>query len=134
MYPKSIRISEQGVEENGMAAPRAALLLTATTLRLKTSPPLPVFSWKTHGHSAAPRPESAEAALPGDNPLLHSAPFSQQHDELTTVAAMLVQAALRSLEVALEPMLKLTPKELGDEASLDCHLCRTLSALCSSIT
>ena len=40
-----------------------------------------------------------------------------------------MQAALRNLEVALEPVLKLTAKELADQASLDHHSCQALSAV-----
>ena len=47
---------------------------------------------------------------------------------------MLVQAALRNLEVVLEPVLKLTSKELADQARLDHHGCLTLSAVTSGLS
>jgi len=43
-----------------------------------------------------------------------------------------VQASLRNLEVALEPVLNLSPKDLADQACLKHHVCHTLSAMFSS--
>jgi len=67
IYAKSIRISKQGVEKTAWLWRSVRPIPGGDYFPAEAiaAPPRPCL--ETHGRSAAPRPESAKTALPGDN-------------------------------------------------------------------